>query len=78
MMSDTASFFYGMPDAGSGIVQLQEHFAGMEQLQSAPMVFSMHYSAKNSVSFLQVMSLAEGVAEQVAEGLQSKATSRRK
>ncbi|MBO5920047.1 MAG: hypothetical protein J6Q34_06125 [Bacteroidales bacterium] len=78
MMSDTASFFYGMPDAGSGIVQLQEHFAGMEQLQSAPLVFSMHYSAKNSVSFLQVMSLAEGVAEQVAEGLQSKATSRRK
>ncbi len=78
MMRDTASFLYGMPDVGSGIVQLQERFASMEQFQSAPMVFSMHYSAKNSVSFLQVVSLAEGVADQVTGVLQGMATSRRK
>ena len=78
MMRDTASFFYDMPDAGSGIVQLQERFADMEQLQDAPLALSMHYSAKNSVSFLQVMSLAEGVAEQVAGILKGMGTSKRK
>lgn len=78
MMRDTASFFYGMPDSSSGIVQLQDRFADMEQLQSAPLAFSMHYSAKNSVSFLQVISLAEGVAEQIAGTLQGMCSSKRK
>ena len=78
MVHDTASFVYGMPDAGSGLVQLQERFAHMEQLQSAPLAFSMHYSAKNSVSFLQVMSLGESAAAEVAQLLQELGTSKRK
>ena len=78
MVADTSSFLYGMPDAESSLVQIQEHLKRIESLKGAPLVFSMHYSAKNSVSFLQITDLAAGAHDDVARLLQQIHNSRKK
>ena len=71
---DTSSFLYGLPDAGAGLVQLQERLKGVEPLKNLPMVLSLHYSSKNSVSFLQIMALdasLQNEAEQLLQRMQN-------
>ena len=53
---DTSSFLYGLPDPEAGLVQLQERLKGIEPLKNAPLALSLHYSSKNNVSFLQILS----------------------
>ena len=57
LMEDTLSFAHGVFSKSSGMVQLQEKLLGMEELGNVPFVYSLHYSAKNQVSFLQVLDL---------------------
>ena len=71
---DTSSFLYGLPDSGAGLVQLQERLKGVESLKNVPLVLSLHYSSKNSVSFLQIMELggsSQDEAEQLLQRMQS-------
>ena len=70
MMGDTSSFLYGLPDAGAGIVQLQDRLKSMECFKDAPMAMSLHYSSKNNVSFLQILELGESFQSEAEQLLQ--------
>ena len=75
---DTLSFLYGLPLAGDPLVELQRELADIDAISGAPMVFSLHYSAKNSVSFLQIMDLKNGGVQDVQNLLSSKGISRKR
>ena len=75
---DTLSFLYGLPLAGDPLVELQGELAGIAGLSGAPMVLSLHYSAKNSVSFLQIMDLKNGGVQDVQSLLSDNSTSRKR
>lgn len=57
MLGDTLSFAHKMLNGESGLVRLQEDLLGLEELSGVPFAYSLHYSSKNSVSFLQVVDL---------------------
>ena len=78
LASDTSSFLYEMPDKGSGLVRLQDLVCGVEAAKTAPMVLSLHYSAKNNVSFLQVMELGTEAQEGIGRILQQNQSSKKK
>ena len=75
---DTSSFLYGLQDAGAGLVQLQERLEGFESVKNAPLVLSLHYSSKNSVSFLQIMELGSDQSHDEAEQLLQRMQSAKK
>ena len=75
---DTLSFLYGLPLAGDPLVELQGELADIDAISGAPMVFSLHYSAKNSVSFLQIMDLKNGGVQDVQNLLSGKGISRKR
>lgn len=75
---DTLSFLYRLPLAGDPLVELQGELADIDAISGAPMVFSLHYSAKNSVSFLQIMDLKRGGVQDVQNLLSSKGVSRKR
>ena len=70
MVGDTSSFLYRLPLAGDPLTHLQNDLFEIREISGAPIVFSMHYSAKNSVSFLQITDLKNGGVQQV-QGLLS-------
>lgn len=78
LAGDTSSFLYGIPDAASGLVRLQELVYGIEAAKAAPMVLSLHYSSKNNVSFLQVMELGAEAQDGVVRMLQQNQSSKKK
>lgn len=55
---DTSSFGYYLTDPSNGLVNLQNKLSGYKELQECPFLYSLHYSAKNSVSFLMVADLS--------------------
>ncbi len=57
MLEDTASFAYKIFNEESGLVRLQEDLLDIDAISSVPFVYSLHYSSKNNVSFLQVVDL---------------------
>lgn len=57
MVGDTLSFLYGLPYKDDGLALFQQKLLAMEGTAAVPVAFSLHYSAKNSVSFLQIMQL---------------------
>lgn len=70
VLEDSLSFAYGIFNQSSGMVGLQRQLLAMEELGEAPFVYSLHYSAKNNVSFLQVADLEsvdKGRIEQLLE-----------
>lgn len=78
MIGDTLSFLYDMPYKDDGLVKLQHKLNAVEGCALAPMAFSMHYSAKNSVSFLQIMDLKGDLAPQVQSLLSEGCSARKK
>ena len=60
LMQDTLSFAHKIFNEKSGLVILQRELLELPELQSVQFVYSLHYSSKNNVSFLQIMNL-EGV-----------------
>ena len=70
MSGDTLSFLYGLPLKGDPLVGFQHNLFAIGEISAAPVVMSMHYSAKNEVSFLQILDLKNGGAPQV-QGLLS-------
>jgi hypothetical protein len=57
-LNDTLSFAYRIFNEESGLVRLQRELLGKPELASAPFVYSLHYSSKNNVSFLQILDLS--------------------
>ncbi len=53
-VTDTSTFGYGIVDASSPLVRLQEYLARYGGLDDAHTLFSLHYSALNEISFLQI------------------------
>lgn len=77
MLKDTSSFAYGLIDSVSSLGAFQDKLfmAGAEESHS---LFSLHYSAINEVSLLQItdMSAPEGVSD-IQKSLESGASSSR-
>ena len=63
MVGDTLSFLYGLPYKDDGLALFQQKLLAMEGTAAVPVAFSLHYSAKNSVSFLQIMQLDKILGE---------------
>lgn len=78
MVRDTSSFLYGLPVAGDPLVQLQKELCAITEISGAPMVLSMHYSAKNSVSLLQITDLKNGAVQHVQGLLLNNSTSKKR
>ena len=78
MSGDTLSFLYGMPVPGDPFVELQKELFAIGEISGAPMVLSMHYSAKNSVSFLQILDLKNGGGQPVQSLMSSNSTSKKR
>lgn len=72
MLEDTVSFARNVFNANSGMVKLQKELVRMPEIANAPFVYSLHYSSKNNVSFLQVVDLSnlnkDGVMQLLARG----------
>lgn len=54
---DTLSFAHKIFNEESGLVRLQRELLQLPELAAAPFVYSLHYSSKNNVSFLQIVDL---------------------
>lgn len=78
MSGDTLSFLYGLPLQGDPMVGFQRNLFAIGEISAAPMVMSMHYSAKNEVSFLQILDLKNGGAAQVQSFLSGNSTSKKR
>ena len=70
LSKDTTSVIYDFIDRGCALTSLQDYLVDSPLLMEAPFVFSMHYSAKNSVALLMVVDVA-GVEEQMVRVLKS-------
>lgn len=57
LLNDTLSFAYRIFNEESGLVRLQRELLQLQELAAAPFVYSLHYSSKNNVSFLQILDL---------------------
>ena len=57
LLQDTSSFACGILDKDNALVKFQQQLIDNSGIANAPMLQSLHYSAKNSVSFLQVTGL---------------------
>ncbi|MBO7269348.1 MAG: hypothetical protein J6U83_06320 [Bacteroidales bacterium] len=72
LLNDTLSFAYKIFNEESGLVRLQRELLQLPELAAAPFVYSLHYSSKNNVSFLQIMDLKgldnAGVQNVLAKG----------
>lgn len=72
LLEDTTSFAANIFNVNSGLVKLQKELLSMEELSCVPFVYSLHYSSKNNVSFLQVVDLAavnqDGVMALIRDG----------
>lgn len=78
MSSDTLSFLYGLSVTGNPLVEFQRNLSEFGEVSAAPVVMSMHYSAKNEVSFLQIMDLKNGGVPQVQDLLSNSSASRKR
>lgn len=59
MLNDTSSFAELLLDKKNPIVQFQQKLVAFKEIADVPFVYSLHYSAKNSVSFLQILDLSK-------------------
>ena len=70
MLYDTLSFAAEILDKNAPMVAFQEQLLQLEELSGAPFVYSLHYSAKNSVAFLQVVDITGADAQKVSALMQ--------
>lgn len=68
LMCDTLSPLYLLLDEKSGLAGFQGRLLEQGHLSQLPFAYSLHYSAKNSVSFLQIIDL-DGVSGEEADNL---------
>ncbi len=64
LASDTTSYIYDFIDRNSALVKIQNSLVESQQFSGVPFVFSMHYSAKNSVALLMVMDMTSVIGQQ--------------
>lgn len=75
MLQDTSSFAIMLLDDKNPLVSFQKQLVSFKEVEDIPFVYSLHYSAKNSVSFLQVIDLSRfDRAAEVFEKLQTHAS----
>lgn len=58
MLNDTASFATKLLEDKNPLLLFYQKLASFKELANLPFVYSLHYSAKNSVSFLQAINLS--------------------
>lgn len=76
ILNDTNSFAIMLLDDKNPLVSFQKQLTSFKELEEIPFVYSLHYSAKNSVSFLQVLDLSTlPMSDAVFEKLQTTAAS---
>ena len=67
LLEDTLSFADNVLNLESGLVRLQKELVGIDEISAAPFVYSLHYSSKNNVSFLQIADLSNVNKERVQQ-----------
>lgn len=75
LLNDTSSFASGILNQNSGLVKLQRRLSDVQEAAHAPFLYSLHYSAKNNVAFLQVVdvkSLSPVSIESILQGGETK------
>lgn len=76
LFEDTLSFAHDIFNKESGLVKFQQQLLGMPELSGVPFLYSLHYSSKNSVSFLQVADVGSvdqsGIGRMLLEGEREK------
>lgn len=65
LLNDTASFARGILNQSGGLVKFQKRLLADEAFFASPFLYSLHYSAKNSVSFLQVADIKSVPSESI-------------
>ncbi len=79
MLTDTSSFAFMLFDDKNPLVNFQKQLVSFKEMENIPFVYSLHYSSKNSVSFLQVLDMSGfPMADEVFERLKSNASSSRR
>ena len=78
LLQDTLSFACGILDRENALVKFQQTLLDYSELSNAPMLYSLHYSAKNSVSFLQVTALKGADQEGVKRTIQGAGNAKRR
>ncbi len=78
LLQDTLSYARGMLDMENGLVKLQQWLLEHQSLSNVPLLYSLHYSAKNSVSFLQIANLSGVAQDEVVRMLQGDGNSKRR
>ena len=59
ILKDTNSFAYGLFEKNNPLVKLQKDLTSYNQIENIPFVYSLHYSSKNNVSFLQILDFSD-------------------
>lgn len=67
LLEDTSSFASNVFNLESGLVRLQKELVGISEIAAAPFAYSLHYSSKNNVSFLQIVDLSHLNKERVQQ-----------
>lgn len=78
LLQDTLSFACGILDRDNALVKFQQRLLDYSELANAPMLQSLHYSAKNSVSFLQVIGLRGIDQENIKRTIQGAGNAKRR
>lgn len=78
LLQDTSSFACGILDKDNALVRFQHQLLGYSGISNVPMLQSLHYSAKNSVSFLQVACLKGADTDGVRSILQGAGNPKRR
>lgn len=68
LVIDTLSFGEQIIDKNNSLIEFQRELSSISEIDKMPFVYSLHYSAKNEVSFLQVVPL-EGGNESKVKGI---------
>ena len=71
MISDTLSFGEKIVDKDNLLIEFFNKISLIPKVSELPLAYSLHYSAKNEVSFLQVITMDESNILQIKEFLES-------
>lgn len=77
ILTDTLSFGEQIIDKSSGLIKFQQQLSSISSVINAPLLYSLHYSAKNEVSFLQVMNLNKSSRGEMQNILEKSLSGRR-
>ena len=63
IVGDTSSFSFGFVDKANALALMQQRMASMDGAEEIPVIYSLHYSSKNEVSFFSAADISSMEAE---------------